>query len=266
MVNPIYYKNERLAINPYRIAWNLFKKRLRWDLKPESRISRKKLGQWKNRFEGQKAVIICNGPSLVNTDLSLLRDTFTFGLNKINLLFDKTDFRPSCIVSVNKFVIEQNAEFFSQTDIPLFLNHRGRKIIPRRKNTIFLHNMETSYFSRDCSLSLYQGATVTYVALQLAFHMGFTDVALIGADHSFVNKGRPNSVVTTENEDKNHFDKNYFGKGVEWQLPDLVESERSYLLAREVYLAAGRRVVNATDGGKLEIFERTSLGDFVAKQ
>ncbi|WP_277882134.1 hypothetical protein [Oculatella sp. FACHB-28] len=44
--------------------------------------------------------------------MSLLKGTYTFGLNKINLLFEYSEFRPSCIVSVNSFVVEQNAEFY----------------------------------------------------------------------------------------------------------------------------------------------------------
>jgi hypothetical protein len=67
----------------------------------------------KNKYSGEKAIILCNGPSLNLTDFSLIdrKNVFTVGLNKINLLFEKTKFRPSCIVSINPYVIQQNKDF-----------------------------------------------------------------------------------------------------------------------------------------------------------
>ena len=40
-------------------------------------------------------------------NLDQLEGVFTIGLNKINLLFEYSKFRPSCIVAVNKFVIDR---------------------------------------------------------------------------------------------------------------------------------------------------------------
>lgn len=103
---------------------------------------------------------------------------------------------------------------------------------------------------------IFESATVTNVALQLAYYMGFSDVVMIGVDHSFASKGEPNSTVTTKEFDANHFSADYFPKGFKWQLPDLETSERGYGLARKVYEADGRKIVDATVGGKLEIFDK----------
>jgi len=259
--NPLAYG--RAACNPYRTAVRMVLDRLKWDCNPQSRRSRKQLTAWKDRFPGQKAVIVCNGPSLLKTDLSLLRDVFTFGLNKINLLFDNSDFRPSCIVSVNELVLEQNADFYNHTDMPLFLGQAATKTVEPRANVAFLNPTPALSFARDCSISVYYGYTVTNVALQLAFHMGFRQVALIGCDHTFATKGRANATVASGEKDHSHFDPRYFAGGVKWQLPDLLQSEVSYTLAHDVYQAHGGRVVNATEGGELEIFERVSIAEFV---
>jgi hypothetical protein len=101
------------------------------------------------------------------------------------------------------------------------------------------------------------------VALQLAFHLGFLDVALVGCDHNFVAKGEANKTVTAGSKDDSHFDPRYFSGGVKWQLPDLVASEFYYELARRMFLSEGRRVVNSTVDGKLEIFERMSLDEWL---
>ncbi|NBD33151.1 MAG: DUF115 domain-containing protein [Cyanobacteria bacterium] len=263
--NPFWSK--RPTLNPYRYAFNETWKRFKWDLNPESWRSRGKLKTWKNKYLGHKAVIVCNGPSLLKSDLSLLKNIFTFGLNKINLLFDKSNFRPACIVAVNPLVINQNREFYNQTNIPLFLDSCATEAIRSRTNVTFLHSSEQFKFARDCSFSLYQGATVTFVAMQLAFHMGFKEIALIGCDHQYTaQQGLANQIVKAEKQDADHFDPNYFAGKTKWQIPDLLKSEVSYTLAKEVYYADSRTIVNATEGGCLDLFPRVRLEQFVGKQ
>lgn len=256
--------NIRPTINPYRRALSGLVNRLRWDINLESWRSRRKIRKWKDAYSGEKAVILCNGPSLLAVDLNLLDGVFTFGLNKINLLFDKTDFRPSCIVAVNPFVIEQNTDFFNTTDIPLFLDSIGRKSILPRDPVAFLHSAPEGGFAQDCSISIYQGYTVTYVAMQIAFHMGFREVALVGCDHSFSVSGPANAAVEAGGVDDSHFDPNYFSEGMKWHLPDLEGSEMAYSLAGKMYQLNDRRIFNATEGGRLELFERVKLEKFVS--
>jgi hypothetical protein len=259
--------NSTATVNPYILGLYLIFDRLKWDLSAESWKSRKKLRSLKDKYSNQKAVILCNGPSLLKSDLGLLDNVFTFGLNKINLMFDKNRFRPSCIVANNLLVIEQNADFYNDTDIPLFIDSKGKKFVTPRKNVTYIHTSSPRLkFARDCSISIYQGFTVTFVALQLAYHMGFNDVALIGCDHNFATKGPANKSVTSGETDPNHFDPNYFAGGVKWQLPDLFQSEVSYHLANSVYEASGRKIWNATAGGQLEIFPRIELSDFINKK
>jgi hypothetical protein len=101
------------------------------------------------------------------------------------------------------------------------------------------------------------------VALQLAFHLGFSDVILIGVDHSFASHGPANKLVTSSGADMNHFDPTYFGTGVRWQLPDLAVSEMAYRMACDAYEAAGRRVRDATVDGKLTVFPKVRYEDVV---
>ncbi|MBW1791168.1 MAG: hypothetical protein JRJ14_02695, partial [Deltaproteobacteria bacterium] len=192
---------------------------------------------------------------------------FTFGLNKINLLFSRTAFRPSVIIAVNQNVIEQNADFFNTTDIPIFLDSKGYKWVKLRKNVHFYHSSGNSRkFARDCSISVHQGYSVTYVAMQFAFHMGFKDVALVGCDHSFVTKGPANRTAIANQQDPNHFDPNYFAGGVKWQLPDILGSELHFEAAKDTFERSGRKIVNCTEGGKLEIFNRQPLIEFLNTQ
>jgi hypothetical protein len=251
-------------LNPYKVGLGLIGRRLRWDISPSSWVHKKKLKVLKGRYDGHKAVIICNGPSLNKVDLRQLEGTFTFGLNKINLLFDKSPFRPSAIVSVNPLVIEQNKDYFSTTTIPTFLDATARSLLPNlSKNTTLMHSADYPYFSKDCSISIFQGFTVTYVALQLAYHMGFTQVALVGCDHNFIIDGVPNEVTYNEEVDQNHFSENYFIPEEAWQFPDLKGSEHAYDMAKQAYESDGRMIVNATPGSKLSVFANVDLEVFL---
>jgi hypothetical protein len=86
--------------------------------------------------------------------------------------------------------------------------------------------------------------------------MGFEQVILIGVDHNYSTKGKPNTTVVSQGDDPNHFNAGYFGKGFRWQLPDLEASERGYRMARAAYEQAGRQVLDATIGGKLTVFPK----------
>ena len=52
---------------------------------------------------------------------------------------------------------------------------------------------------------MFEGSTVTYTALQLAYFMGCDPVILIGVDHNFTTPGQPNVTVVSSGDDPNHF-------------------------------------------------------------
>ena len=141
--------------------------------------------------------------------------------------------------------------------MPRFLSWRSRNVITPAADIVFLHTTYTgAKFAADVSGRVWEGATVTYVAMQLAFFMGFKQVILIGVDHSFQSKGSPNTTVVSQGDDRDHFDPAYFGKGFRWQLPDLETSEQAYRLARKAYEKAGREILDATIGGQLTVFPK----------
>ena len=224
---------------------------------PSRRASIRQLAALKDVHRGERCFIIGNGPSLKNTDLSPLRGEHTFGLNRIYLLFPELGFTTSYYLCVNSLVIEQCAADIRSLPIPKFISWRSRNLIQPTQDMAFLH---TTYsgpkFAADVRGRLWEGATVTYVTLQVAFHMGFEQVVLIGVDHNYASQGKPNTTVVSQGDDLSHFDRAYFGKGFRWQLPDLETSERAYRMARQAYEAAGRQVIDATVGGMLTVFPK----------
>lgn len=230
-------------------------------LHPWWRESRRKLRTFQDRYSGERCFIIGNGPSLKKTDLTQLKDEFTFGMNRIYLAFKEMGFQTSFLVSINNLVIEQCHQDFKSLNLPKFFSwHSKDLLVPEGLPDSETHFLHTSYsgprFNSQISSRFWEGATVTNICLQLAFCMGFSEVYLIGVDHSFNTKGEANKTVVSEGDDPNHFSPEYFGKGFRWQLPDLETSELAYMLALESYEAAGRKIFDATIDGKLEIFHK----------
>lgn len=227
-------------------------------LHPWRRTSRSRMRAMQNIHRSQRCFIIGNGPSLKQTDLTKLKGEFTFGLNRIYLMFPQLGFSTTYFVSINDLVIEQCAGEIAALPIPKFLAwHSNRHFQRFPDDMIFLYTTYTGpRFAKDMTGRVWEGATVTNIALQLAFYMGFEKVILIGVDHNFASKGEANKTVVSTGDDPNHFSNNYFGKGFRWQLPDLDTSEIGYKMAREHYQKAGREIVDATVGGKLAIFPK----------
>ena len=226
-------------------------------LSPQYRESARRIAAFKDRHVGKRCFIIGNGPSLNQTDLSLLKNDFTFGLNRIYLLFEKLGFSVSYFVSVNEQVIEQCAEDIARVPVPKFIGWYHRKYVRFTSDMMFVHRRSGPRFCTDIVREgVWEGATVTYVAMQIAYYMGFRNVVLIGVDHNFVSKGPAHQLVTSQGDDPNHFDPNYFGKGFRWELPNLETSEVAYRLAKAQFERAGGEIVDATVGGKLQVFRK----------
>src|SRR4026208_2300391 len=146
-------------------------------LHPWRRESIRRLAPLKGLHKGKRAFVIANGPSLKQTDMSKLKNEFTFGMNRIYLMFPELGFSTTYLTVVNDLVIEQTADDLANLPVPKFLAWRSRRHFPGQLQGPPLPNFpSTSYtgphFSTDVRGRVWEGATVTYVTLQLAFHMG----------------------------------------------------------------------------------------------
>lgn len=240
------------------------KQRVTYQVYLEGRASLKRLTELKDSHPGERCFIIGNGPSLRQTDLTKLRGEKTFGLNRVYLLFPEIGFTTTYLVAVNRLVLEQCAEEILELPNTKFIPWSFRKSLKSapHPDTLFVpSNCARPGFVGDVRRPFTTGATVTYVAMQIAYHMGFETVILVGVDHSFTTQGKPHETVISQGDDPNHFAPNYFGKGFKWQLPDLESSENSYRLARQAYEKAGRQILDATIEGHLNIFPKVNYMD-----
>jgi hypothetical protein len=216
-----------------------------------------KLALLKNRHVRNCIILIANGSSLNNMDLSFLKNEITIGLNKIYLGFNKFKFYPRYYVAVNQKVIEQSQEEIKRLNCVKFISNRSSELIPENALTYHINTTHSKErFYTDITQGVNEGWTVTYVALQIAYYLGFNKVIIIGMDHRFNYIGKPNEEHTLQGDDPNHFCANYFGHGQKWNNPDLEHSEESYEIAKTVFEQDNRQIIDATLDGCCQVFEK----------
>jgi hypothetical protein len=248
---------ERNTVEVLKYRLHCIKQDFRYRTTETGRVNASTLSSFKNQHHGQRCFILGNGPSLKQTDLSKLQGEFTFGLNRIYLLFPELGFSTTYLVTVNQLVIDQCAAELAAVNALKFFPWTMRRHFSSVQDVVYLRTYcAKPHFSTDANRPMWPGATVTFVAMQLAYHMGFSEAVLLGVDHSFTTQGKPHTTVVSAGDDPNHFAPNYFGKGFKWQLPDLESSEIAYRMAKQAFEADGRRIVDATLGGKLTVFSK----------
>lgn len=215
----------------------------------------------RGRHRGERCVIVANGPSLNGMDLAPLRGETVIGLNKIHLGLPRFGFYPRYYVAINRKVMEQAAQAIrAMTSVKFLGCHAVAAALAEDALTYIIDTEHPpARFSRDLALGMHEGWTVTYAALQVAYHLGFADVVLVGLDHRYRFDGEPNEARRLEGPDPNHFAPDYFGHGQAWDNPDLVRSEESYRIALQEFRREGRSIVDATPGGACNVFPKVDF-------
>lgn len=248
-----------------------------------SDLDKPKLLDLKDRHKGKRGFIICNGPSLIKTDFAKLNNEITIGTNGLYLNFDETGFKPTYYIVEDDLVAEDRKDDLNAIVGPVKLfAQRVAYCLKRNEDVIFLRHSPagnpwadeqkrmkmTMPFSPDLSVASFGGNTVTYTCMQLAFHLGIREVYIIGADHNYKVPNRyddrntnENYVIESQEDDENHFNPNYFGKGFRWHNPKVHLIENAYHNAKIFFEHHGGKIYNATEGGCLEVFERVNFSD-----
>lgn len=212
--------------------------------------------QLQDKHLGEVGLVIGNGPSLKDVPLDFLQMYPSFGTNRIYLL---DGFTPTYYCSVNPLMINQHVDEINevQSEAKFISAAFAEKI----GGSVPITSIGSALFSYSPAVYIYEGHTVTYVCLQLAYWCGFQTVLLVGVDHRYQYLGSPNQRATMIGDDPNHFSPDYF-KGKQWHNPDLARSAAAYRLAKEAYEKNGRRIINLTANTALDVFEKGQLSEW----
>ncbi|MFC1987021.1 6-hydroxymethylpterin diphosphokinase MptE-like protein [Chloroflexota bacterium] len=239
-----------------------------------------KLKKFKDIHKGQRGFIIGSGPSIEQTNLSLLKDEIIFGVN--SLYAGLTKFGITCdYYAVSDGIMWRNHfKGILSVDTTLFLGGwAGRKYLEdlglfrkyeRRKPTVvrqlgWIHDSNGNfYFSKDMSKGAYEGSTVIIdMCLQMAYYMGFKEVYLLGCDCDFSGSLHFDGAPAVS-EDKiarlKPTDPGYLRSTNDWS-----RIFAAYEKCKKVYEEDGREIINATVGGKLEVFKRKRLEEVIGE-
>lgn len=224
------------------------------------------LKKYKNIHKGEVCFVVGNGPSMTVEDLDKIHElgVTTFACNKIFLVFDETEWRPTYFsVSDTKIISEIE---FDKIQIPLKNMFFRREFKPELNNGNYYEVLDHKWltsdkFSTDAFKGIYSRETIIIELLQLAYYMGFSKVYIIGVDFSYNMQSVDTNNLTFVSGGNNYFIKGYEKPGEVLNLGNEQSNILGFMATRKAFEDNGREIYNATRGGKLEVFERKNLDD-----
>lgn len=233
----------------------------------------------KDSGKGKRVFLVGNGPSIADMDLDLLKDEDTIAMNRIDLIYPKTEWRPTYYIFCsdncrnNKWGNEWSKSVVKAAKqdgtTPLIWN-RYRGEIEKRggklpKNTIFLSSMSENKvgspqaFSTDAEKRLDKSGTTMNVALQLAYYMGYSEVYIVGCDSNW-----KTATNTKKGGDPNHFDKGYhahIGNGRN----EFNRMNGTHVRANKAFESAGKKIFNVGYNSAINAYPKGEFDEVIRR-
>ena len=280
-VKSVYFRRKDKNLTAARKEMNDRIKKFQTEGKKKDSIyypSMSYLNEVKGKYAGKRCFIIGTGPSLTVEDLNALSGEFTFSLNSIYKMFDKTTWRPSFYVN-NDVALEYKmasplstrlAELtdclkkydFNRCFITLSrFDDEIYKICQDRVTFLpvqdYLYQLSQPYIPTlkdDCIKGLQAFGTTVAIAYQIACYMGFSEIYLLGTDCSYMSKAH---AYEQSEDDKFLYGNKIRAKSLSDGLFRGFEAIRQHSESHNV------KVFNATRGGELELFPRVDLDEII---
>lgn len=126
--------------------------------------------EFKNIHVGKRLFILASGPSLADLDLSKLQRRMVMGLNRSFLVYPDTHYH--CCMDHRLFDLYQVE----------MKKTRYLFTLQNRPFGIPMNLLGSEGFSHDLKEGIYSGYTISYLALQVAVYMGFSEIFYLGLD------------------------------------------------------------------------------------
>jgi hypothetical protein len=182
---------------------------------------------YKDIHKGKRVFLVANGPSLAETNLNLLENEISFAMNRIPLIYNKNpNWRPTYYLfsstnvrpdkpwsrgwtdSVLTAIGEEKTTPFIASQFKQYIDPAGvydnvkwfdsmSEIKPDQDG-----NISETCFSTNVVERIDKTGTTMNLALQLCYHMGFSEIVFVGADLGW-------TMDRGSNKDPNHFDPGY---------------------------------------------------------
>jgi len=225
----------------------------------------RELARFKDKHKGKRMFIIGNGPSLNQTDLGLLCDDISFGMNRISLIYPTTTWRPTyyiyCSTNVmskfwGKAWIKDVCEASQEKQTTCFIWRRFQSVLQyygRLSNdVVWLDSMTENgvgsgkTFSVDIVQSIDKSGSTMIVPFQIAAYMGISQIFILGSDLGW-------KKAVKQKVDPNHFDSTYIAginNGAWWD----AHMRKTHLDAYESMKKLEIEVYNASISTLLDVY------------
>ncbi len=217
-----------------------------------------------------RCFIVGNGKSLTPADLDLIAGQPSIACNRINLIYPFTKWRPTIYVHPESLAPDIP---FIQENVDMGVKcYLGEHFAEPPKGVHGMKDADNIVWIKDCHHHLYNfdshevldewhlpqlcsfGGSVS-IAMQVAILNGFDELVLLGCDLEYKDKKA------------SHFDKDYEHGG---EQPAFYASRNAFYGHIQAMNWIRRKqkninVINATNGGLLEVWPRASLSDILSR-
>lgn len=232
----------------------------------------------RNIYEGKRCFIIGNGPSLARQDLNKLKNEYTFVVNNFFIsewfdeinpfgyvvadpaFFDRSDFSIEWLTKLDQKCKNQNLFF------PVSAAKTIKKYNMFQNKTVFYLEMsgtfheDTSRFNLDLIKAVPSAQTVIIMAIIVAAHMGFKNIYLLGCDSDWAKYPSAKGYLPHFYKEKNTGTNKETCIRQDWGYENVLNAAlvifKSYRLLNKALKQKKINILNATNGGFLDVFER----------
>lgn len=232
---------------------------------------------FKNIGKGKRIFLLGNGPSLNDMDLSVLNNEITFAMNRIDLIYSKTSWRPTYYVFCSdncrnsSWGKEWSRSVFNCSNNPTttaFIWERYKKDIEKNSealplDVVYLNSLSENpignpkTFSKDAEKRLDKAGTTMNVALQLAYYMGFDTTYLIGCDSNW-----KTATNTKRSGDPNHFSSKYYAN-IRNSKEEFRRMNETHKIARKAFDDAGKKIYNAGLNSAITAYDKVNFNSII---
>lgn len=249
--------------------------KLRLDAARYHSSERRRIERLRDRHDGQRCFVLGNGPSLRSVDVCRLAGEAIFTVNHFYLHPALESVAPAyyCVSDIS-FFDDRNNPFWHRNlmrlpattslFLPVELRRHLRTVLGNRDNIYYVRCDDRreiwcdGTMSLDASGVLSTGDTVILdFCLPIAHFMGFAEIYLLGCDTDY---------GSTE-EAAHFYDRQTPSRSARYHRETWYGNvTSSYAVARAAFEASGRRLFNATDGGRLDVLPRVKLDQVLSSQ
>lgn len=251
--------------------------------------------RFRNIHEGGRCFIIGTGPSLNTQDLLPLKNEIVFSLSRFyhHPLYEaiKPKYQIFSGLTLHAHVVEKpglSYDFYKEAEDKvvsneIFVHYGDMKFI--KEYALFINHKLNYFYASDkiqnlqkkgidLTKSIYGYSVVSELAIQIAIYMGFKNIYLLGLDHTWLKE-----VLNDRSYEHQFFSKNegILGQNANSEFVAKVQSNltltfliswynefyQGYTQLNQYCKKNGIIIMNATNGGLLDIFQRVHLKDIL---